>query len=173
MPISIQLKTFLTENGTSYDIVSHPYAERAANTARSACIPDRTMVKAVVLKDQNGYIMAVIPSRNRLMLGWVNMRLSRHLKLVQEINLQTIFPDCQLGAIPAIGIAYGIKTVCDDALNTVADIYIEGGNHRELIHMHRNEFQKLMYNQLHAAISCDTHTPTSYDTAEERGYRIS
>lgn len=161
MTISTQLKIFLTENSTSYEIISHPYAERATNTARSACIPDQTMAKAVVLKDRNGHIMAVMPSRNRLMLGWLNMRLGRHLKLVQETNLQDLFPDCQPGAIPAMGIAYGMKTVWDDALSTVADIYIEGGNHRELIHMHRNEFQKLMCDQLHAAISStiryDTH----------------
>jgi prolyl-tRNA editing enzyme YbaK/EbsC (Cys-tRNA(Pro) deacylase) len=33
------------------------------------------MAKAVVLKDRNGHIMAVMPSRNRLMLGWLNMRI--------------------------------------------------------------------------------------------------
>ncbi|GAA4650033.1 aminoacyl-tRNA deacylase [Kistimonas scapharcae] len=162
MSISPQLETFLAENCTNYEVVSHPYSERAANTARSACIPDRTMAKAVVLKDGTGYVMAVMPSRNRLMLAWLNMRLDRNLKLVQETTLQDLFPDCQPGAIPAMGIAYGMKTVWDDALNTVADIYIEGGNHRELIHMHRNEFQKLMFGQPHAAISCDIEEEEAY-----------
>ncbi len=154
MTISHHLETFLNQNDANYDVVSHPYTERTLDTAHSACIPTSTMAKAVVLKDEQGLVMAVMPANNRLMLKLLNQCMNRHLKLVQESTLKELFPDCQPGAIPAIGQAWGIPTAFDDALNGTTDIYFEAGNHRELVHMHRDQFLQLMGSQVHETISC-------------------
>ena len=154
MTISRHLEQFLNTHNAEYDVVAHPYTERTLDTAHSACIPTRAMVKAVVLKDERGLVMAVMPANNRLMLKELNQYLDRHLKLVQEPTLQDLFPDCQKGSIPAIGEPWGMTTACDDSLNNVTDIYFEGGNHRELIHMHRDQYQQLMDTPFHHTISC-------------------
>ena len=127
MTIAKRLSDFLEQNNIDFDIVSHPYAEGALDTAHHACIPTRTMTKAVVLEDDNGIVMAVLPSNNKLMLNWLNNNLNRHLKLVEEHSLQELFSDCQPGAIPAMGQAWGMMTACDSDLDTVTDIYLEGG----------------------------------------------
>ena len=155
MSIARKLQTFLNDNQVDYEVVSHPYSERALNTAHSACIPVKNMTKAVVLNDDGGYVMAIMPSMNKLMLRWINSKMDRHLKLVTERQLQQLFPDCDQGAVPAIGTAYGMFTCWDDELNSVQDLYIEGGNHRELVHLGREQFKKLVQGQPHAAISCD------------------
>ncbi|MCL6271611.1 YbaK/EbsC family protein [Sansalvadorimonas sp. 2012CJ34-2] len=154
MTISRHLKNFLSTHDAEYDVVAHPYTERALDTAHSACIPTKTMAKAVVLKDEGGLVMAVMPANNKLMLKQLNQSMDRHLKLVQEQTLKELFPDCQAGSIPAIGEPWGMMTACDDSLNDVTDIYFEGGNHRELIHMHRDQYQQLMTSQLHLHLSC-------------------
>ena len=154
MTIAKSLSDFLETNDIDFDIVSHPYSEGALNTAHSACIPTKAMTKAVVLKDDKGYVMATMPANNKLMLNWINQRLNRHLKLVEEPSLEQLFADCKPGAIPAMGQPWGILTACDSDLDTVTDIYLEGGNHRELVHMHREQYQKLMKGQLHENISC-------------------
>ncbi|WP_281648082.1 YbaK/EbsC family protein [Parendozoicomonas sp. Alg238-R29] len=154
MTIAKRLSEFLEDSKINFDVVSHPYAEGALDTAHSACIPIRTMAKAVVLEDDRGLLMAVMPSNNKLMLNWLNRNLNRHLKLVEEDTLQALFTDCKPGAIPAMGQPWGMMTACDNNLSSVTDIYLEGGNHRELVHMHREQYQKLMQDQIHDTISC-------------------
>ncbi|MGB1272184.1 MAG: aminoacyl-tRNA deacylase [Endozoicomonas sp.] len=162
MSIAPKLKSFLNNCQVDYEVVSHPYSNRALNTAHVACVPVKNMAKAVVLQDQDGYVMAIVPSINKLILRWLNARLNRHLHLVTETGLDHLFPDCEEGAVPAMGIAYGMKTCWDDELNAVQDLYLQGGNHRELIHLQREQFKKLLQGQPHAAISCDPDEAEAY-----------
>lgn len=155
MPIATQLQTYLQQHHINYEVINHPYSDRALNTAHTACVPARYMVKAVVLQDDSGYIMAVMPSMNKLILQDINSQLSRQLHLVPEPTLAQLFPDCEKGVVPAIGIAYGLKTCWDDALDAVSDLYFQGGSHRELIHIDREQFQTLLQGQPHAFISYD------------------
>ena len=162
MSIARKLQAFLNDNHVDYEVVSHPYSERALNTAHSACIPVKNMTKAVVLNDEEGYVMAIMPSMNKLMLPWLNSKIDRQLQLVTENQLKTLFPDCEHGAVPAIGTAYGLFTCWDDELNSVQDLYVEAGNHRELVHLERAQFKKLLQGQPHAAISCDPEETEAY-----------
>ncbi|WP_299727531.1 YbaK/EbsC family protein [uncultured Endozoicomonas sp.] len=162
MSIAPRLKSFLNRNDIDYEVVSHPYSDGALNTANVACVPAKNMTKAVVLKDEQGYVMTILPSVNKLMLRWVNSKLNRHLHLVSEHGLEELFPDCESGAIPAIGTAYGIKTCWDDELNAVQDLYFQGGNHRELVHLQREQFKQLLQGEPHAAISCPPEEMEAY-----------
>ena len=64
-----------------------------------------------------------------------------------------MFPDCELGAIPPVGMLYDIDTVVDDSLLEQPDIYFEAGDHEHMIHMKRKAFGLLMGDALHAAFS--------------------
>ena len=162
MTIATQLQTFLNEHQADYEVVSHPYAERALDTAHASCVPVKNMAKAVILKDSAGYVMAIVPSMNKLMLSWINTIMDRRLALATEQQLRQLFPDCDEGAVPAMGTAYGLKTCWDDELNSVHDLYIEGGSHRDLVHLQREQFKKLLQGQPHAAISCDPEEKDAY-----------
>ncbi len=164
MSIAPKLQAFLNHNQVDYEVVSHPYSDRALNTAHVACVPVKNMAKAIVLRDEEGYVMAIVPSMNKLMLRWINTKLNRHLHLVTEHSLEELFPDCEMGSVPAMGIAYGMKTCWDDELNAVQDLYFQGGNHRELVHIQREQFKKLLQGQPHAAISCDPDEADAYAT---------
>ncbi len=164
MSIATKLQSYLNQHHVDYEVVSHPYSERALNTAHVACVPVKNMAKAVVLKDQEGYVMAIIPSMNKVMLRWLNTKMDRHLNLVTEQQLRALFPDCDQGAVPAMGTAYGMKTCWDDELNSVHELYFEAGDHRELIHLQREQFKKLLQGQPHAAISCDPEETEAYQT---------
>lgn len=164
MTIASQLQSFLSTHQIDYEVVSHPYSERALNTAHVACVPVKSMAKAVILQDHEGYVMAIVPSINKLVLSWLNTKLGRRLELVGEQRLHELFPDCEEGAVPALGTAYGMKTCWDDELNSVQDLYIEGGNHRDLVHLQREQFKRLLQGQPHAAISCDPEEKDAYRT---------
>ena len=153
MPIAMTLKSYLDDHEVSYDTVEHPHTESAVDSAKSAHVPPHQMAKAVVLEDSAGFIVAVLPSSNRLNLGWVNEELERDLKLATEDELKALFRDCETGAIPALSTAYGLKVIWDDQLKHAADIYIEAGDHEHLIHLSGEDFRLLMARLPHSVIS--------------------
>ena len=55
-----------------------------------------------------------------------------------------MFADCEVGALPAMGPAYGLETVVDDVLSEQPDIYFEAGDHEQLIHVSAETFHILM-----------------------------
>ena len=40
-----------------------------------------------------------------------------------------LFKDCEFGAVPPLGLAYGMSTVIDDCLSEQPEIYFEAGDH--------------------------------------------
>jgi Ala-tRNA(Pro) deacylase len=153
MAIAITLKSYLDSHKIHYDTVEHSHTESAIDSAKSAHIPAHQLAKAVVLEDDIGYIVSVLPSSNRLNLGWVNEELQRDLKLATEPELKRLFEDCDTGAVPALSNAYGLKVIWDDQLKHASEIYIEAGDHEHLIHLKGEDFQQLMARLPHSVIS--------------------
>ena len=153
MPIATTLKSYLDSHEVQYSSVAHPHTESAVDSAKSAHVPPHQMAKAVVLEDSAGFIVAVLPSSNRLNLGWVNEELERDLKLATEVELKALFKDCETGAVPALSNAYGLKVIWDDQLKHASDIYIEAGDHEHLIHLLGEDFRQLMARLPHSVIS--------------------
>lgn len=153
MAIATTLKSFLDDHHVEYDMVEHIHSESALESARSAHVPGHQVAKAVVLEDADGYVVSVLPSTNRLDLEWVNLTLGRKLEMVREDELQNLFQDCEPGAVPALSNAYGLDVVWDEQLKNATDIYIEAGDHENLIHMHGDSFCKLLKDQPYSAIS--------------------
>jgi Ala-tRNA(Pro) deacylase len=153
MAIAQTLKTYLDQNRVDYDSVEHRHTESSMDSAKSAHIPPYQMAKAVVLEDEAGYVVSVLPSSNRLNLSWVCEELNRDLKLASEQELKGLFGDCEVGAVPALSEPYGINVIWDDQLKHTSDVYIEGGDHEHLIHLKGSDFQKLMENRPHSVIS--------------------
>ena len=86
----------------------------------------------------------------------MNEELKRNLALACEQEFKTLFQDCEAGAVPALGDAYGINVIWDDDLQYTADIYIEAGDHEHLIWLDRKDFKKLMSSLPHSIISKDS-----------------
>ena len=153
MAIAITLKSYLDGHNVQYETVEHPHTDSAVDSAKAAHVPSHQMAKAVVLEDDTGYIVSVLPSNNHLNLGWVNEELQRDLKFATELELKKLFADCETGAVPALSNAYGLKVIWDDQLKHSSDIYIEAGDHEHLIHLKGEDFQQLMARLPHSVIS--------------------
>ena len=144
MNISPSLDTYLKQHQIQYYLLTHPRTETAAAAARLAKIPIECMVKGVLLEDEEGYLMVAVPSNMSVDLSKVHLKTGRQLKLVREAKLAEILADCEYGAVPALGEAYGIPTLWDDQLAYEPELYFEAGNHREVVHLEHDEFIGLM-----------------------------
>mgnify|MGYP001544960891 FL=1 len=156
MAIARTLMSYLQERGIRYDLVEHKHTATAVAAAHAANVPVHQVAKAVVLCDDAGYVVRVLPASHTLEIGWVNEVLGRKLEMACEKEFSNLFADCEPGDVPALGEAYGIQVVWDDELAYTSDVYIEAGDHEHLIWLERRDFKKLMSSLPHTIISKDS-----------------
>lgn len=144
MAISITLKEYLDQSDVNYDVLPHPYSSSSMQTAQAAHVPGQQIAKAVLLEDDDGYLLAVVPATHRVELGILRRQLNRELWLASEGELADLFHDCALGAVPPLGRAYGFDMVVDDCLTDCSEVYFEAGDHMELVHVDGRSFNTLM-----------------------------
>ena len=153
MAIANRLRQYMKEQGVKFEVIRHPHTGSSMQSAELAHIPGDKLAKAVLLEDEQGYLMAVVPATHRLELGALHRELRRQLGLATEREIRELFWDCEAGAIPPTGAAYGIETIIDESLSEKPDVYFEGGDHEELVHVSGDQFRNLMAGVGHAHIS--------------------
>ena len=144
MSIAMTVSDYLAEHDVAYDVLTHPHTATSGETAEASHVPGTRLAKSVILGDDMGYLMVVLPSNRQVDLGELHRQLNRNLGLVTESELGRLFTDCETGALPAMGPAYGLETVVDDLLAEQPDIYFEAGDHEQLIHVSAEVFEVLM-----------------------------
>jgi Ala-tRNA(Pro) deacylase len=144
MAIASKVEHYLQQRGIPYDVIAHAHSHNSMESAQFAHVPGDCLAKSVVLEDDDGFVMAVLPSTCHVRLGQLSRDLNRHLRLATESSLTALFGDCDLGAIPPVGLAYGMPTVIDDSLAERPEIYFEAGDHEQLIRTSREAFLALM-----------------------------
>ncbi len=154
MSMSTTVEKYLNRQNIQYSLLEHPYSSTSMQAAHSAHITPAQMAKAVMVRGDIGYVMCVIPASHMLIVSWLNREFAGNYILVEENELEWLFSDCELGAIPALGQAYGIRVVWDSALRHADDVFFEAGDHRHLVHMRGTGFMGMMKHFKHATISC-------------------
>lgn len=153
MTVSRKLKQYLDQEGIRYDAVPHPRTATASETAEAAHVPGECVAKTVVIHHEGGYALAVVPSSDRVDLTALQSLLDRRLGLASEKEISQLFDDCDIGAAPPVGAAYGVMTVVDKSLDERDDIWFEAGDHKTLVHVTGAEFGQLMRDATHETIS--------------------
>jgi Ala-tRNA(Pro) deacylase len=153
MSIAASVQTYLDREGMSYDTLHHAPTRDSMHSAQAAHIPGDRLAKCVVLEDDRGFLMAVIPATHKVDLGALHRMLDRNLGLATDRELMELFRDCEPGAVPPLGLAYGIETILDERLADPPDIYFEAGDHTALVHMQGSEFLRMMSSVPRARIS--------------------
>jgi len=144
MSIAITVSDFLAEHDVEYDVLLHAHTTNSGETAESSHVPGARLAKSVILEDDQGYLMVVLPASRQVDLGELHRVLNRNLGLAMENELGHLFSDCEVGALPAIGPAYGVETIVDDSIAEQPEVYFEAGDHEQLIHVSAEVFQTLL-----------------------------
>jgi Ala-tRNA(Pro) deacylase len=121
---------FLERAGVPYEVVEHERTQTAAAEARAAGVPPADVAKTVVLRDQEGLRLAVIPASHRLDLHKVKRELgSKGLRLVTEQEMEQEFSDFEVGAVPPFGPMFHALELVDGRLMDHDRILCGGGDH--------------------------------------------
>jgi Ala-tRNA(Pro) deacylase len=144
MGIAITLAQYLGDRGVAYDLVPHPRTVTTSASAAASRVAADSLAKAVVLKRGDGFMLAVLPASCHIQFEELRRLFGSDLDMANEEQVETLFLDCERGAVPALGAAYGLNVVVDDSLAQQPDVYFEGGDHANLVHISGTSFQKLM-----------------------------
>jgi Ala-tRNA(Pro) deacylase len=172
MSIAQTLESYLVDRGASYTTEQHAASTSSMGTARTACIDETCLAKSVVLADERGFVLAVLPASRRLELGRVRQKLRRPLRICEEERIAGLFPDCALGAVPPVGCAYGLPTVLDASLQDRREIYFEAGDHETLVRMDGSDFLGLLATASVGDIASESANLAAAIAKRERFYAV-
>ena len=132
---------FLRRAHVPYVVMPHPPAFTAQEEAAAAHVPGREWAKVVVCFVDDQPIEAVLPATLTVNLNRLRA-LARgvSIRLADEPELESLFPDCEPGAMPPLGPLYGQAVFVDVALAEADEIVFNAGTHTEAIAMHWPDF---------------------------------
>lgn len=156
MSLAHTVQLFLRQSQIPYELLAHHHTVSSLRTAREANISPASLAKAVLLEDDlqhSHFTMAVVPASHRVELAKLSQQAGRPMHLATEEDAAGIFADCEAGAIPALGPAYGIETFFDESLLEQQDLYFEAGDHEMLVHLKARDLGKLLSDCAHGHFS--------------------
>lgn len=146
MSIPTRLSSYLDQRGARYELCAHEHSRTSPETARIAHVPPHQLAKSVVVEDDRGdRMVAVVPGDRSVLLGPLSRLLDRrHLHLADEACIASMFAECDRGAVPPLGMAWGVETIVDDELEASEVVYLEAGDHEHLLRLSKEQFHELM-----------------------------
>ena len=141
-----ELRELLARERAPFEVISLREVNTAPERAATGHVPGRRLAKVVIVRDGDGYAMAVLPATAQLDLSELRRRTRRYdLAVASEDDCQGLFPgglfpDCEIGAMPPFGRVFGIPVFLDRALAAGAEITFESGTHREEVSMPMGEY---------------------------------
>ena len=152
MTIAPILQRHLDRN-VSYDVITHDPTMSSSRTAQACHVSGDRLAKAIVLRRNGGYMLAVLPASRHIRLPDLKLQIGDDVDLADEGEIRLLFPDCALGAVPAVGECYDLDVIVDDSIQEPPDIYLEGGDHTTLVHVDQAQFARLMSEARHGRFS--------------------
>jgi Ala-tRNA(Pro) deacylase len=143
MPISTRIKNHLEENHIPYLPLSHPSAYTSQGAAAVMHVSGREVAKSVVVQAGKQYYLVVLPASYHVKPEKLADVLGHPVRLATEAEFSSLFPDCELGAMPPLGELYGLPVYADESLAADKEILFNAGTHRDAIRMSYDDFVRL------------------------------
>ena len=144
MPMD-RLREFLDGNDVRYVSIRHSPAFTAQEIAAKAHVPGGELAKTVMVKMDDAIHMAVIPASK--LVDFDRLRdtaRARRVELADERDFSSLFPGCELGAMPPFGNLFGMRVFVAEELAEDDEIAFNAGSHTELIRMSYADFHRLV-----------------------------
>jgi Ala-tRNA(Pro) deacylase len=144
MTVARKLKEFLDKSKTPYKLSTHQEVYTAQEVAASLHVRGQYLAKAVMIKSKDTLIMVTLPASHKVNIEKVKTLLKDpQARLATEAEFKTLFPDCDVGAMPPIGHLYGLELYADKSLTKDEEIIFQAGSHVEAVRMKYKDFEKL------------------------------
>jgi len=139
-----RLEEFLGAHLAKYERIAHNEAFTAQEEAAAAHISGWSWAKVVIVKEAEGFAMAVLPACCAVDMNRLKGLIGRgEVQLASVEDILRTFPACELGAVPPFGRLFGVPTFVEEGLVNQRDITMPAGDHRSAIRMRASEYLRL------------------------------
>ena len=144
MYLLTRIKDYLDKENVSYQHCVHRTAYTAQEVAAEEHIPGKLMAKAVIVKVDARFVMAVLPATAKVDLAALQDSLgAKEIRLATEFEFTGLFPDCEVGAMPPFGNLYGLPVYVEESLRRDPEIVFNAGTHQDTIRIKYEDFARL------------------------------
>ena len=141
---SPRVTDYLIQNQIPYLQIHHTPDFTSQETAAHTKTRGREFAKTVVLRIDDGFGLAVLPAPHRIdfenLRRWLN---AAEIRLATEEEMESLFPDCEIGAEPPLGRLYELPVYVSPVLARDEEITFNAGSHEEAIRMKYDDFARL------------------------------
>ena len=138
------LLAWLSASQVDYELHEHARTQTARQTARAEGVDPRTFAKVVgvrIVGDRDALI--VLDATDLLDLSKARRVLGHEtVRLLTETELATLAPDCEVGAIPAVGGLFGLPTYADVLIGEDPEISFNAGTHDCAVRVDRESWER-------------------------------
>ena len=140
-----KLKEFLDSQAVKYVKIAHSPAYTAREIAQSLHIRGSKVAKTVIVSIEGKMAMAVLPANHSVNFDHFRNTIGHQdIKLASEGQFKSMFPDCEVGAMPPFGNLYGMDVYVDEHLTEDEEIFFNACSHSELVRMSYQDFERLV-----------------------------
>jgi Ala-tRNA(Pro) deacylase len=140
----MNLRSQLDQLGVSYQWLLHDRALMAQKLAQEEHVSGKRVIKPVLVRADNAFVLCALPASYYIDMDRLGRELgAREARIVDEKELQNVFPECELGAEPPMGWLFGVPTVMDDSLCRQEEVVFQAGTHEEAVSMSLSDYMKV------------------------------
>ena len=135
----------LAEQGIDYELIEHEERFTAAAEARASGVEPQDAAKAVVLRREDRYALAVIPASHRVSLTKASelLGVEEGLRLASEDEIRRDFAQFEVGAVPPLGDLLAVEQMVDRRLLDHDRVLCSSGDHRHGLRIDPNDLVRL------------------------------
>ena len=139
-----KIKAFLDGAGVNYITITHSSAFTAPEVAASAHVKGREFAQTVVVRVDGRIALAVVSANHHVDVESLRrLTGAKRVEIAGEREFKSLFPECEVGAMPPFGNLWGMDVYADARLAEDVDIAFNAGLHTELIRMRWDDFERL------------------------------
>ena len=136
---------YLNHNNVPYEVIEHVPAFSAHEVAVVSHVPEKDPAKTLIVTTDDKFYMVIIPADHQLDDYLIRESLkAKHVHLASEKDLQNIFPDCEVGAMPPFGNLYALPVYVDKTLTEDDVIVFNACSHTKSIRLKMYDFLRLV-----------------------------
>ena len=135
------LLDYLDERHIQYQIRQHPRTATAMRTAEVEDVSGKNFAKTVVIESVNKFFLAVLPAHLQVDLRKLeDLSRKRPLKLAGEGDFASLFPSCEVGAMPPFGRLRSLDVYVDDDIALAPEVTFNACSHEHTLTMSGRDF---------------------------------
>lgn len=134
MAIAQKVKDYLDEKNVNYQILQHARTYTAMETAGAQHVPGKQLVKSVIVKADDKFIMCILSSNHLINFDKLKKLIhAQDVYLATEEEVEALFPEFEIGAEPPFGDLFGLDVYIDRAVSENDEIVFNAGTHTDAV----------------------------------------